>query len=60
MAEVEQPLPERKARKSVAFSEGTTIMETNGTVSAALQDGKSTAEKHSSSQVEKDVDEVTD
>lgn len=35
-------------------------METNGTVSAALQDGKSTAEKHSSSQVEKDVDEVTD
>lgn len=56
----EQPLAERKPRKSVAFSEGATIMDSNGNVSEALHDDKSTAEKHSSPALEKDVEEVTD
>lgn len=61
MAEVEQPLPERKQRKSVAFSEGTLIMDENGAVSEGHHDDtKSTAEKHTSPSADKDVDEVTD
>ncbi|KAK5094129.1 translation initiation factor eIF-2 beta subunit [Exophiala xenobiotica] len=60
MAEVEQPLPERKARKSVAFSEGATIMDENGNISESAQDGtKSTAEKHSSPSIDQGVEEVT-
>jgi len=35
-------------------------MDANGTISEALQDGKSTAEKHSSPQADNDVEEVTD
>ena len=43
----EQPPPERKARKSVAFSEGTTIMDENGQISDAAQGGdRTTAESH--------------
>lgn len=69
------PLTERKQRKSVAFSEGTTIMDENGDISAATHgEDKTTAESHSRSLSEqkqsakltlsqaqdKAVDEVTD
>jgi translation initiation factor 2 subunit 2 len=40
-------IPERKPRKSVAFSEGTTIMDENGEVSESVHFDKNTAEKHS-------------
>ncbi|RMD42400.1 hypothetical protein DV735_g2696, partial [Chaetothyriales sp. CBS 134920] len=50
MAEVEQPLPDRKPRKSVAFSEGATIMDENGNITNAVHlEEKTTAESHSSS-----------
>lgn len=54
--------PERKSRKSVAFSEGTTIMDENGDISeAATGDDKSTAEKHSTpAPVDPEVDQVAD
>jgi translation initiation factor 2 subunit 2 len=42
-------LPERKARKSVAFSEGTTIMDENGDITAGGEvEERTTAERHSS------------
>src|SRR5947208_724800 len=47
----EQPLPDRKHRKSVAFSGDNTIMDENGEISEAPPSGsedKVTAEKHSS------------
>ncbi|OAK99504.1 eukaryotic translation initiation factor-like protein 2 subunit beta [Phaeosphaeriaceae sp. SRC1lsM3a] len=52
---------ERKPRKSVAFSEGTTIVDGDGQVteSTEVNGGKSTAESHSGS-ADKEVDEVTD
>lgn len=57
----EQPLPDRKPRKSVAFSEGATIMDENGMISEREHDDtKSTAEKHTSPSVEKDLSEVTE
>ncbi|KAI1912335.1 translation initiation factor eIF-2 beta subunit [Ophidiomyces ophidiicola] len=59
MADTEVQLPERKHRKSVAFSEGTTIMDANGAISEANHGTKSTAEKHSAGN-DKEVDEVTD
>lgn len=60
MAEVEQPLPDRKPRKSVAFSEGATVMDENGHISESAQDGsKTTAEKHSSPSIDTGVEEVT-
>jgi len=61
MADVEQPLPDRKHRKSVAFSGDNTIMDGDGNISEAPPSGsedKVTAEKHSSNDAT--VDEVTD
>jgi translation initiation factor 2 subunit 2 len=44
----EQPLPDRRARKSVAFSEDTTIMDANGEISESVHgEDKTTAESHS-------------
>lgn len=44
----EQPLLDRKQRKSVAFSEDTTIMDANGDISESVAGGeKTTAESHS-------------
>ncbi|KAL1975137.1 hypothetical protein VTN31DRAFT_3529 [Thermomyces dupontii] len=62
MAETEVTLPERKARKSVAFSEGTTIMDENGQVKESVHVDKETAEKHSTgvASPDKEVDEVTE
>ncbi|KAH7070468.1 domain found in IF2B/IF5-domain-containing protein [Paraphoma chrysanthemicola] len=62
-------LPERKPRKSVAFSEGATIVDSDGQVteSKEMNGGKSTAESHSGEPstpptdgADKEVDEVTD
>ena len=40
-------MPEKKHRKSVAFSEGATVMDANGTVTEANHsEDKSTAERH--------------
>lgn len=46
---VQADLPERKPRKSVAFSEGTTIVDSNGDVTESIEvnGGKSSAESHS-------------
>jgi translation initiation factor 2 subunit 2 len=70
----DHPLPDRKQRKSVAFSEGTTAMDANGdiTESAPLEE-KTTADSHSQgathgmtrghklkNQADKAVDDVTD
>lgn len=44
------PVVEKKHRKSVAFSEGTTIMDANGAISeASHSDEKTTAERHTAS-----------
>ena len=45
----EQEASERKPRKSVAFSEGTTIVDSDGQVTESKETngGKSSAEKHS-------------
>jgi translation initiation factor 2 subunit 2 len=72
----DHPLPDRKARKSVAFSEGTTIMDANGEISESVHgEDRTTAESHSSmndskedvrvalttsTATDKAVDEVTD
>ncbi|KAF1842932.1 eukaryotic translation initiation factor-like protein 2 subunit beta [Cucurbitaria berberidis CBS 394.84] len=58
-------LPERKPRKSVAFSEGATIVDSNGeiTESIDINGGKSSAESHASGAPpadDKEVEEVTD
>ncbi len=56
------PLPDRKARKSVAFSADNTIMDENGDISEAPPSGaedKTTAEKHSPPQTDP-VDDDTD
>ncbi|KAH9873127.1 hypothetical protein J1614_005525 [Plenodomus biglobosus] len=55
-------LPERKPRKSVAFSEGATIVDSNGDVteSKEVNGGKSSAESHHASGDDKEVEEVTD
>jgi translation initiation factor 2 subunit 2 len=48
----QEPLPERKARKSVAFSEGTTIVDENGSITMkedGHDDTKDTAMSHSPS-----------
>jgi len=52
---------ERKPRKSVAFSEGATIVDSNGEVKESndVNGGKSTAESHASGDA-KEVEEVTD
>jgi translation initiation factor 2 subunit 2 len=49
MSELQADLPERKPRKSVAFSEGATIVDSDGQVteSKEVNGGKSTAESHS-------------
>jgi len=57
-------LPERKARKSVAFAEGETIVDQNGAVKETngLNGDKDSAESHAKNDAEggdKDVDEVT-
>ncbi|KZF18958.1 hypothetical protein L228DRAFT_271591 [Xylona heveae TC161] len=50
-----------KPRKSVAFSEGTTIVDSNGDVTQAEPiTNKETAEGHSADSADKDVDAVTD
>ncbi|KAL2362313.1 hypothetical protein RJZ56_004803 [Blastomyces dermatitidis] len=55
------PVVEKKHRKSVAFSEGTTIMDANGAISeAGHADDKTTAEKHTAASPDKEVDEVTE
>ena len=55
----ERPLPDQRHRKSVAFSEDTTVMDANGDISESVAGGdKTTAESHSAS--DKAVDEVTD
>jgi translation initiation factor 2 subunit 2 len=56
-------LSERKPRKSVAFSEGATIVDSNGDVteSKEMNGGKESAEGHSSGAGDdKEVEEVTD
>ncbi|MCJ1393314.1 hypothetical protein MMC18_006186 [Xylographa bjoerkii] len=48
MTEIESTLPERKARKSVAFSEGTTIVDSNGDITEMNgTSDRTTAESHS-------------
>jgi translation initiation factor 2 subunit 2 len=49
MPEIQADSAERKPRKSVAFSEGTTIVDSDGQVteSTEVNGGKSTAESHS-------------
>ena len=49
MTDFQADLPERKPRKSVAFSEGATIVDSDGQVteSKEMNGGKSTAESHS-------------
>jgi translation initiation factor 2 subunit 2 len=59
---VEQETPERKPRKSVAFSEGTTIVDENGdvTLKSDGHESKDTAQSHSTNQPEaEDGDDIT-
>ncbi|KAG9377540.1 GCD7 Translation initiation factor 2 beta subunit eIF-2beta eIF-5 N-terminal domain [Pyrenophora tritici-repentis] len=57
-------LPDRKPRKSVQFSEGATIVDSNGEVTESIDmnGSKDSAEAHSSGAAgdDKEVDEVTD
>ena len=57
----QEPAP-RKSRKSVAFSGDDTMMDENGAISEAAptDDSKTTAMKHTTSQEDPAVDEVTD
>lgn len=57
----EQPLAERKQRKSVAFSDGNTLIDENGEISTTKDDGldKSTAASHTSANGDAAVDEVS-
>jgi translation initiation factor 2 subunit 2 len=50
LAMQEQPFPERKQRKSVAFSDGNTLIDENGemTTTHDTGDDKTTAESHTS------------
>ena len=50
MTSTQADLPERKPRKSVAFSEGATIVDSNGDVTESkdINGGKSSAESHAS------------
>ena len=49
----ETPTTERRPRKSVAFSEGNTVMDENGEISqAAPGEDKTTAEKHTNSELQ--------
>lgn len=61
MADVADPPVERKPRKSVAFSDGTTIVDSDGhvTESGELNGRKASAESHAT-EGDKEVDEVTD
>ncbi|KAF2875407.1 domain found in IF2B/IF5-domain-containing protein [Massariosphaeria phaeospora] len=61
MADAADPPTERKPRKSVAFSDGATIVDSDGQVteSADMNGGKSSAESHATGD-DKEVDEVTD
>ncbi|MCJ1446596.1 MAG: hypothetical protein MMC23_007101 [Stictis urceolatum] len=62
MAEVKAELSERKQRKSVAFSDGATIVDADGQVTEANDHGNAdgnTAESHAPSE-DKEVDEVTE
>ncbi|QVM09386.1 hypothetical protein D8B26_004047 [Coccidioides posadasii str. Silveira] len=56
----EVQMPEKKHRKSVAFSEGATVMDANGSITEAGHVTKSTAEKHTAATPDKEVDEVTE
>jgi hypothetical protein len=47
------PTTERKSRKSVAFSEGTTVMDENGEISQAVAgEDKTTAMKHTNGELQ--------
>ncbi|KAF2477044.1 eukaryotic translation initiation factor 2 subunit beta [Lindgomyces ingoldianus] len=63
MAEIDPPT-ERKPRKSVAFSEGATVVDSDGQVteSTDMNGGKNSAESHAAvaGDADKDIDEVTD
>ncbi|KAF2267215.1 eukaryotic translation initiation factor 2 beta subunit [Lojkania enalia] len=63
MAEVAETLAERKPRKSVAFSEGQTIVDSDGNITESTEmngGNKNSAESHATENADKDVDEVTD
>ncbi|ORY14934.1 domain found in IF2B/IF5-domain-containing protein [Clohesyomyces aquaticus] len=62
MADVADAPAERKPRKSVAFSEGATIVDSDGQVteSSEMNGRKNSAESHAAGDAEKEVDEVTD
>jgi len=63
MTEVENiPIADRTKRKSVAFSEGATIMDEDGKITETNghSEDRGTAESHSTEAVDKDVEEVTD
>ncbi|KAF1993078.1 hypothetical protein P154DRAFT_451208 [Amniculicola lignicola CBS 123094] len=52
---------ERKPRKSVAFSEGATIVDTDGQVTESTEmNGRKTSAESHAADADKDVDEVTD
>lgn len=58
LIQYQEPLPERKQRKSVAFSEGTTLIDHNGDISMSNGEGHgNSADSHSGEPV---VDEVTE
>ncbi|KAF1354762.1 eukaryotic translation initiation factor 2 subunit beta [Delphinella strobiligena] len=63
MSDSESPAPvEAKPRKSVAFAEGTSVVDSEGNVTEMNGDHgeKDSAEAHSGESVDKDVDEVAD
>ncbi|KAK2736282.1 hypothetical protein FQN57_000812 [Myotisia sp. PD_48] len=62
MAGVEVDIPVKKHRKSVAFSEGATIMDEHGTITEAnhAADDKTTAEKHTATSPDNEVDAMTE
>ncbi|KAF2712991.1 hypothetical protein K504DRAFT_478944 [Pleomassaria siparia CBS 279.74] len=65
MADIAESPPELKPRKSVAFSEGATIVESDGQVTESIEmnGGKNSAESHAAGEAgepDKEVDEVTD
>ncbi|KAJ9657892.1 translation initiation factor eIF-2 beta subunit [Coniosporium apollinis] len=61
MADVDEVPVERKPRKSVAFSEGTTVVDGDGQITMNGTNGdKESAQSHAADSDDKAVDEVTD
>lgn len=62
MADIAEPPAERKPRKSVAFSEGATIVDSDGQVTESneVNGDKDSAESHAAADGDKEVDEVSD